>query len=474
MFSDLLPGKHLLLDNTSVADTYRLRRIVHRPELNPIGSVLRAEKSWEGEGVTPLHAVFDDKLGRFRMWYQIHNPKLEEERKALGNSPHGNVGEPQPIYCCYVESEDGVSWQRPNLGIFPENGGKNNICFKGHSYAAGNTFVYQPKAAPDLRYLMVNCDWKSVSEGGIYIAASPDGIHWNYINEEPLIFGESDTWNCLVYNPEREVFMLYMRAWHSAAIGWEPIDKGNTRRRVSYSESKDLKTWSEPQIILAPDELDTNDFYGLQVFRHADYWLGYLWIYDDDDRDTIEIELIYSQDGVQWSRLPEREKFLQIGTPASPQSHMIVPAQAPLPVGDELWIYYVEHIAPHHVGSAQGETFRAILRADGFLSLKANLQWGAMITRPFVVESDEIIINARAPYGEIRFELVEPFLEATQGDPEGKTIPGFTQNDCDAFRGDDIHHKLSWRGNSDLNTLLGKRVMLRVALQHAEIFSFTI
>ena len=102
---------------------------------------------------------------------------------------------------------------------------------------------------------------------------------------------------------------------------------------MAYSESKDLKTWSEPKVILTPDEFDTNDFYAFQVFRYADYYLGQLWIYDDDVGETIEIELAWSHDGIHWSRLPDRPKFLQRGRPGEQDGYMINPAQAPVGAG---------------------------------------------------------------------------------------------------------------------------------------------
>jgi hypothetical protein len=490
MYPDLKPGKHLVLDNTNIADTYRLRRRVHQPVRDPQEPVLRPEKPSDGTSVTPLHVVFDKERKMWRMWYQAHDPKLQEERVKLGKSKYGNVGEPQPIYCCYSESPDGIHWNRPNLGIY----GDTNVVFKGFSYVAGNTFILPgtigsprrkerdptgPNVIPPPhvggysdQYIMVNCEWVSDMKGGIYIAHSPDGLRWKYPNDEPHVFGESDTWNCMVWNPERQVFMLYMRGWHCAAVNWPALGKGNPRRRVNYSESKDLKMWTEPQQIVTPDELDTNDYYGLQVFRYADYWLGQLWIYDDDVEETIEIELIWSREGIQWSRLPERQKFLRRGRPGDQDGYMVIPAQEPVVVGNEMFVYYTGHPQPHGAADANVSStgYRGRLRRDGFISLDAGLPHGALISRPFTLQSDRIEINAAAHHGEIVAELVEPYYH----EPEGKPIEGFTAKDFDVFKGDSLAHKLSWRGTSDLSSLKGRRVMLRMLLQRAELYSFTI
>jgi len=466
MYSDLKPGKHLVLDNTTIADTYRLRRRVHQPARDPIEPVLRPDKPSDGTSVTPLHVVFDEERKSWRMWYQAHDPKIQEERTKLGKSKYGNVGEPQPIYCAYAESPDGIHWQKPNLGIY----GDTNVVFKGFSYVGGNTFIHRPDAPKEERYLMANCEWYSEMQGGVYIAYSPDGLRWKYPGNEPLVFGESDTWNCLVWNPERQVFMLYMRGWHCAGINWPVLRKGNPRRRVNYSESKDLKNWTEPQQIITPDELDTNDFYGFQVFRYADYWLSQLWIYDDDVEETIEIELAWSQDGIHWSRLPDRQKFLRRGRPGEQDGFMVIPAQQPVVMQDEIFVYWTGHPVPHGVEKNLSTGYRSTLRLDGFISLDAGLPHGALISRPFTLESDRIEINAAIHGGEIVAELSEPYYH----EPEGKPVEGFTAKDFDVFRGDSLAHKLSWRGKSDLSSLKGRRLMLRMLLQRAELYSFTI
>ncbi len=474
MYPDLKPGKHLLFDNVPLADTHRLRRRLHQPVRDPQKPILTAEKPWDGASVTPLHVMYDPVKKLHRMWYQAHDPKVQEERTKLGRSKYGNVGEPQPIYLCYSESHDGVTWNRPGLGIYKHKGEDTNICFKGFSYVAGNTFIFRPDAPAEERYLMINCEWATDQKGGIYIARSPDGIHWKYPDDEPLIFGESDTWNSLVYNPERKVFMVYMRGWHCAAVNWPVLKKGNPRRRVAYSESRDLKTWSEPQVILTPDELDTNDFYGFQVFKYANYYIGQLWIYDEDDRDTMEVELAWSQDGILWSRLPERPRFLQVGRDGEPDAGMVIPAQEPVVMGDELHFYSVGHRAPHNASDDPGSSsvgFRARLRMDGFISVSAGSNHGALLTRPFVVHGEQITINATTrPSGEIIAELVEPYFH----EPEGKPIEGFAAKDFDVFRGDSVAHPLSWKGNSNLKALKGKRVMLRMLLRHSDIYSLAI
>lgn len=467
MFQDLQAGKHLVMDNFSVADTFRLKRTVHNPIKDPVEPVFVPEKPWENS-VIAGKIIFDQEKNLWRMWYVAYDHSAEKVRKSLKKSKYGNVGEPQTFFLSYAESNDGICWERPELDVYPGT----NICFKGYSDVVNSTILYNPEAPEEQRYILVNRDWYSDQVGGIYIAYSNDGIHWKYTDTKPLIHGESDCNNACVYNEEKKVYMLYMRGWHTAAVGW-PNGKGNQRRRITYSESSDLKKWTEPQVIMSPDELDTNDFYGISVFRYANAYLGMLWIFDDDMFETIDIELCWSRDGIRWERHPERPKFIETEERGKVGGYMVYPAQEPVVYKDNLYIYVNAHsLFPHNVHKDlwTNHVFRTRLRMDGFVSLDAGSQMGNLITRPFILQSDKITINAASQGGKIIAELAEPCWY----DPRGKVIEGFSADDFDVFTGDSICHTLSWRGNSNLSKIKGKRIMLRMAMVHSQIYSFTI
>ena len=168
MYADLPPGKHLVLDQHTIADRYRLRRRIHQPTRDPVEPILSSDKPWEGTSLAVSTVMYDQGRGRYRMWYSISDGKVSQQRWAKDpDSLEGNIGEPQPAYLCYAESDDGVCWDRPALGIYEHDAGANNICFKGHSAASGGTVYYQPDAPADERYVLVNLDWFSVTSGGV-------------------------------------------------------------------------------------------------------------------------------------------------------------------------------------------------------------------------------------------------------------------------------------------------------------------
>ena len=56
-------------------------------------------------------------------------------------------------------------------------------------------------------------------------------------------------------------------------------------------------------------------------------------------------------------------------------------------------------------------------------------------------------------------------------DPKGQPIPGFTLDECPKIIGDQIERTVAWKGDSDLSSLSGKTVRMRVVLKDADLYS---
>ena len=92
---------------------------LHHPERREIALVHDAP--WEGSGCG-YHTVFKDG-DIYRMYYKAWQIDLD-----------GDVS--NPVVICYAESEDGVHWCKPELGLVAFNGStQNNIILdKVHDY----------------------------------------------------------------------------------------------------------------------------------------------------------------------------------------------------------------------------------------------------------------------------------------------------------------------------------------------------
>jgi len=124
----------------------------------------------------------------------------------------------------------------------------------------------------------------------------------------------------------------------------------------------------------------------------------------------------------------------------------------------EISIYYSQHYR-----HPSAHMVRTTVRTDGFVSVSAGYGGGEFVTKPLTFEGKELAINySTSGPGEVVVELQ---------DASGKAIPGFAMDDCPPIYGDEIERMVKWNGGSDVSSLAGKPVKLRVKLKDADLYS---
>ena len=109
---------------------------------------------------------------------------------------------------------------------------------------------------------------------------------------------------------------------------------------------------------------------------------------------------------------------------------------------------------------------RFVYRVDGFVSVRAGTSGGALVTKPFTFQGDQLVINYIAwpiQPGEVRVEMQ---------DAEGHPIEGLTLADCMPLRADEIDRPVMWKSGVKPGAYSGRPVRLRFQLKHADLFSF--
>ena len=134
--------------------------------------LLESEKPWE-EATLNWFSVLQDQ-GKFRMWYDCY------DREGWPTADDTSF--------CYAESEDGINWTRPNLGLFEYKGSKNNnILFRqigtaqSRSRVHGSCVFIDPDAPPESGYKCVSQGlFQGIGDRPHYVAgmSSADGLHW--------------------------------------------------------------------------------------------------------------------------------------------------------------------------------------------------------------------------------------------------------------------------------------------------------
>jgi hypothetical protein len=116
--------------------------------------------------------------------------------------------------------------------------------------------------------------------------------------------------------------------------------------------------------------------------------------------------------------------------------------------------------------SPSGRLRRFVYRVDGFVSARGGLSGGAVVTKPFTFQGDQLVLNYIAwPVhpGEVQVEMQNA---------AGQPLKGLTLADCVPLHGDEIGKEVTWRSGVNPGAYAGQPVRLRFQLRHADLFSF--
>ena len=354
-------------------------------------------------------------------------------------------------YILSAFSEDGVNWERPNLGLVEYQGSKdNNIALL--NAAGANVFEDARETDPARRYKSLffelhGPDGTPNMGDGVSVAFSPDGVKWTKYEQNPVITRSSDSHTLFGWDDLHGKYVSYCRP---------SLHEGNKIRRIGRAVSDDFVNWTVPEDVLVPDDDDPPgmEFYGMPVFKYEDLYIGQLWAYQTPPEEpqirfagSIHVQLAGSRDGRVWERLGGRKPFIPNGPPGSIDHWETMTAQSPVVMGDELWFYYCGTASEHGFTGRGGPICLAKLRLDGFVSLDAGDETGTVVTKPFLCEGDLLKINASARNGMVGVAVL---------DESGTQHQGYSRQDCALFDGDAIKHQVTWREHSSLKELAGK------------------
>jgi len=358
---------------------------------------------------------------------------------------------------CVAESDDGIHFTRPKLGLFEWQGNKDNsIVWLGAGTHNFTPFLDpNPAAPPDQRF-------KALASAGpkasLVAFVSADGYRWRKLREEPVItLGDFDSQNLAFYDPLRKLYVEYHRRGR------------NGFRDIMTCTSPDFVNWTEPVYLdygAAPwEHLYTNAI--TPYFRAPHIYLGFpnrLMV----QRQKIatapggagvnDALLMSSRDMIHFERWPEAFIYPSLDEENwTDRNNYIAWGIAPLNER-EIAIYSTDHY--------RHKTARLVLntiRTDGFASVYAPMAGGQLLTRPFTFTGKRLEINyATSAAGSLRFALC---------DEAGEAVPGFTLGDSEVLFGNEIAHTVSWSGGSDVSALAGKTMRLRVNLKDADLFA---
>lgn len=417
-----------------------ITRKLHRPE--PKDVVLTADAPWEGN-TSGYYTVFRDG-DLVKMIY-----------RGWAHEPSGRVRELHRELTCYAESNDGLTFIKPNLGLFEWEGSKeNNIILDGiasHNFAAFKDA--NPDCPPEARYKGIGGEKK---EGGLFAFQSADGIRWKRMREEPVITeGAFDSQNIAFWDEAAGVYRAYYRIFSEGGTDggeWKP--KGV--RAIRTAVSRNYLDWEAGKDLLYSEGTPEQHLYtnAVQPYLRAPHLLiGFPTRYLPDEGQRVEPVFMMSRDGVKFRRyddpvIPESAPADRVGN----RSNYMTWGMVELP-GEpgRISVYATEA----YYGPVPGRVRRFVYRADGFVSLQAGEEEGIVITKP------------------LRFRGTIPVLNFATGDGGSVVVESLGDDgamlaESEPLVGDTVAARVEWKDGGQLPEGEGT---FRFRLKNADLFS---
>lgn len=484
----LADGPNLLIDDALIEDRWRLRREVHRPEKHLRNPVLVQDRPWEGDYFNVPVVLWDPGYGKYRMWYG-----------AIRNADHLHH-DVRRKYVLYAESDDGIHWEKPLFDLHPHGRHtRTNILYQGtyagdpkrYGAVCDQVFIDAQDPDPARRYKMLSYEARPAGDGfqrGVSLAVSADGLRWQLAQDQAILDYQSDTSNNCVFDPQRGLWMLYVRPRVTHASGLQPDEPTpgfhpagrHHSRRVAVMTSRDLVAWSYPRVCLYPDERDPPDYDATSVFRVGSHFIMLYTAMNDDTDGTKDVRVASSIDGFRWTRVASREPFIARGREGDFDHGQVmrISPTAPVREGNRISIYYLGATRGQHDWHGSTGVGLVTTQADRFVMQAAGDEPGWLTTREFVLEGNRLRLNlyGRKSKNLLRYLKAEVLRTPPPSGHHGfrAPVPGFTLAESDPLRENSVEALVTWNGNPDLGSLRGQRIHLRFELRNMGLFSFQV
>jgi hypothetical protein len=354
-----MQSEHVIFafDDRLVPFTRNLRLTLNKPEKHGANPVLaRGTRGDPDEfGVQFYGSVLRDK-GRFRMWYVAVDPELP----ARPDSPH-------VWRAAYAESDDGMTWMKPDLGLVDYGGNRhNNLVYIAPAPLSmiNLKVLFDPHDRDaNRRYKMTAHTWWAENgkkgRGTLCPLVSPDGLRWRLAVEAVPQGGMLPVENIVLppHHFEAAGGLYRWKGVYYASGQSGPPQLHDPReycgREVMMHRSPDFVRWSETASVgfLRSNQRTQSFRYtegeetheGVSVWHRGNVLLGIYGIWHGGpawaDR-TIDLGFLVSNDGIHFREPVPEAIWLERGRDGDWDQGGLIQGQGFANVRDRTFIYY--------------------------------------------------------------------------------------------------------------------------------------
>ena len=296
----------------------------------------------------------------FRMWYV-----------GTRNSSKPRV--------CYAESHDGLTWEKPQLGICEYDGSKQNNIVIQPEYPNGFlddcSMIYEPDDEWPYKLLYWDSMDASPLNWGIFATRSKDGIHFESIGKVLPKWGDrfiavtkkvDGKYGSMDEAPSKPV-------WTNSETGKGASDTLPSTLSIHSRESdpsstpraRTCTTGRPGSRSSSPIPRSVSDAVLLAVTISVRGNMAGRPAAHARRPDVLDPELVWSYDGRNWSRSHERKPFIPLGRKGAFDSVWLnLATNAPILNYNQLWFYYSGRAGGH------GAQFPGAYGAIGLATLR--------------------------------------------------------------------------------------------------------
>ena len=450
---DLGSNRELFVDDYLIDKLDNLSLKMHEPVLRDVS--FKFDQPWEGIYCSYVTMIYDN--GKYRAYYRG------------GPQPGHRDGDPSEALCVAF-SDDGIHWTKPKLGLVERDGSKeNNIVMTNipnlmHNFAP--MIDEGHGVPPEERYKALT---GTIHAGGLFAFSSSNGLVCKKMSEQPVLEKIEqyryayDSQNVPLWSPSENCYVAYFR------VVMPPF-----KRYIARATSKDFLHWENVQtmdVIHDGQPAPFEQFYTNQTstyFRAPHIYVATPARFMENRqvlteeqakeakvdpkyfKDCSDAILLTSRGGNRYDRTfmePLMRPGIGIQNWVSRTNY---PARNIVPTDKNEMSLYVNA----NYATPDAELRRYTFRLDGFASLHAPYTGGTFVSK-------SLNFSTSAAGG------LKVQLEQTNGMP----YPGFALDDCKEIIGDEIARDVLWKNGSDVSSLTGKIMRIRVAMRDADLYS---
>ncbi len=470
-------------DDVSIPHTQNLRLEMRSPAKHPANPVVpRGQPGTPDAMGVQFYGSVIREGGRFRMWYVAFDDTANKVASARWRA-------------AYAESEDGIHWIKPNLGLVEFRGNKNNnlILIEPAPLGFVNVKVLADPEDPNAEHrykISTHVYFRHHTRlGTLAPFASADGLRWKLLTDakpqkaelkkEDLVLpavhfepcGGLYRWDGMYYicgqnamNATRPYHGRVVRTYRSPDfIHWSPTSSLAFVRTAQHT------------LLGAGRSLEGEQNHeGISVWNRRNVLLGIhgQWHGAKEWKDiTVDLGFVVSNDGLHFREPAHEWTFLHHGEDGAWDEGGVLQGQGFENIGEQTVIYYGAW-DPRHRGAPRGGVGIATLPRDRFGELVAEEAGKGpgdyqlpVITSEFVTAAlpvkpgtpHRLYLNATGLGDEASLKV--ELLGASE-----TPLPGFSGKDAAIVRQSGFQTPVAWSGKEELREL-PERIRVRVTFE---------